>query len=151
MLNKLSVGTIRYSFTAIKHFNELPLMSHYLASNKFPFVIVYFTAKWNPYCRITDEHIRELAENYQQVEIIKIDSDVAPKIAKHYLVKAEPEFVFCLNGDEIIRQTGPNKEGLMEKCKTMLEMGEREDLSPNKWTPFGTRFEQYYKKAFGAK
>lgn len=41
-------------FGAIKQFTELNLMNHYLASNKFPFLIVYFTAKWNPYCRITD-------------------------------------------------------------------------------------------------
>jgi thiol-disulfide isomerase/thioredoxin len=110
-------------------------------------VIVYFTAKWNPYCRITDEHIGELAAAFQQVEIVKVDSDVAPKIARHYLVKAEPEFVFCLNGDELIRQTGPNKEGLVEKCRAMLEMGDREDLPANKWTPFGAKFEAYYKKA----
>jgi thiol-disulfide isomerase/thioredoxin len=146
-----TLGAVRCTFAAIKQFTELPLLSHYLASNKFPFVVVYFTAKWNPYCRITDEHVHELANNFQQVEIVKIDSDVAPKIAKHYLVKAEPEFVFCLNGDEIIRQTGPNKEGLVEKCRVMLEMGEREDLSANKWTPFGAKFEAYYKKAFGAK
>ncbi len=94
-----AIGAIRCTFATIKQFTEMPLLSHYLASNKFPFVIVYFTAKWNPYCRITDEHVRELASNFQQVEIVKIDSDVAPKIAKHYLVKAEPEFVFCLNGD----------------------------------------------------
>lgn len=112
----------RLSFGTIKQFTELNLLTHYLASNRFPFLIVYFTAKWNPYCKITDEHITELANTFQQVEIIKIDSDVAPKIAKHYLVKAEPEFVFCLNGDEIVRQTGPNKEGLMDKTRAMLQM-----------------------------
>jgi len=36
------------------------------------------------------------------------------------MVKAEPEFVFCLKGDEVIRQIGLNKEGLLEKAKTML-------------------------------
>lgn len=149
MLKSLAAG--RAAFGAIKQFTELNLLTHYLASNRLPFVIVYFTAKWNPYCRITDEHVNELAASFQQVEIVKVDSDVAPKIAKHYLVKAEPEFVFCLNGDELVRQTGPNKEGLVEKCRAMLEMGEREELTPNKWTPFGVKFESYYKKAFGAK
>jgi thioredoxin-like negative regulator of GroEL len=76
-------------------------------------VLVYFTAKWNPACSITDEHINMLAKSYDQIEIVKIDSDEAPKIAKHYHVRAEPEFIFCLNGDEIVRQTGPNKEGLI--------------------------------------
>jgi hypothetical protein len=64
---------------------------------------------------------------------------------------AEPEFVFCLNGDEIIRQTGPNKEGLIEKCKSVMESAEKEEVNPNKWTPFGVKFEAYYKKAFRAK
>lgn len=75
-------------FSTIKQFTELDHLNHYLASNKYPYLIVYFTAKWNPYCKITDEHINELATSFSQIEIIKINSDVAPKIARHYLVKA---------------------------------------------------------------
>ena len=56
-----------------------------------------------------------------------MDSDVSPQVSSHYNVRAEPEFVFCLNGDEVIRQTGPNKEKLLEKCEMMREIGRRGD------------------------
>ena len=75
--------------------------------------MVYFTAKWNPACKITDEHINLISNNYSEIEIINIDSDVSPQIKSHYNVRAEPEFIFCLHGDELVRQTGPNKEKLL--------------------------------------
>jgi thiol-disulfide isomerase/thioredoxin len=49
------------TFGTVNRFVELDPLNHYLAGNRFPFVIVYFTAKWNPYCKITDEHINEIA------------------------------------------------------------------------------------------
>jgi hypothetical protein len=57
------------------------------------------------------------------LEIIKVDSDVAPKIARHYGVKNEPEFVFCLYGDEVLRQIGPNQDGLTQKLDKMVKLG----------------------------
>lgn len=82
------------------------------------------------------------------MEIIKVDSDQAPKIAKHYAVKSEPEFVFCLYGDEVIRQIGINEAGLKEKLDKMVKLGAETDtefLSHDKrWFPYGTRFEKYY-------
>ena len=68
------------------------------------------------------------------LEIIKVDSDVAPKIARHYGVRSEPEFVFCLYGDEVLRQIGPNQSGLTEKLDKMVKLGaetENEFLAPN--------------------
>jgi hypothetical protein len=47
------------------------------------------------------------------LEVIKINSDISPKIAYHYSVTAEPEFVFCLYGDDFIRQIGVNYNGLV--------------------------------------
>jgi hypothetical protein len=80
--------------------------------------------------------------------VIKVDSDVAPKIARHYGVRTEPEFVFCLYGDEVLRQIGPNENGLTEKLNKMVKLGsetESEFLGPDeRWSPYGTRFEKYY-------
>lgn len=77
-----------------------------------------------------------------------MDSDVSPKIARHYGVKSEPEFVFCLYGDEILRQIGPNQDGLDQKLDKMVKLGQETDsdfLAVNeKWSPYGTRFERYY-------
>lgn len=74
-------------------------MNKYLELNKYPFVMVYFTARWNPACKISDEHIQLIANQYDDIKIIHVDSDVSPRIKNHYNVRAEPEFVFCLHGD----------------------------------------------------
>ena len=50
--------------------------------------VVYFRADWNPNCLKTDKHIEKFAANNGGLQVIKIDSDAAPKIAKHYGVKA---------------------------------------------------------------
>lgn len=60
--------------------------------------VVYFRANWNPQCDQSDKDIEKFALNNGGISVFKIDSDVSPKIAKHYGVKAEPEFVFCLYG-----------------------------------------------------
>ena len=41
------------SFGSIKQFTELGTLNKYLELNKYPYLMVYFTAKWNPACKIT--------------------------------------------------------------------------------------------------
>ena len=48
---------MRMGFGTIQKFTELSVLSKYLEINKYTCVLVYFTAKWNPACKITDEHI----------------------------------------------------------------------------------------------
>lgn len=78
------------NFGTIKQFNELQVLNKYLEINKYPYVLVYFTAKWNPACKITDEHISLVSNRFGDIEIIKVDSDVSPQITSHYNVRAEP-------------------------------------------------------------
>lgn len=99
--------------------------------------MVYFTARWNPACSLVRQHVQLVNQAFDKIEIVEIDSDVAPKTAKHYNVRAQPEFVLCLNGDEILRQTGPNKDGLLQKCKKMVEISQQ---SADKWVPYGKNF-----------
>ncbi len=63
-------------------------MNQYLATNKFPHTLVYFRANWNPNCRLTDQHVQKLAAENGGLQMIKVDSDVAHKIARHYSVRA---------------------------------------------------------------
>ena len=107
---------------------------------------MYFRANWNPNCTLTDTHINKFASENPSMQIIKVDSDVSPKIAKHYSVKAEPEFVFCLYGDQIIRQIGPNYDGLVDKNGKMDEMTESVDIPDgnDKWVPYGSRYAAFY-------
>jgi len=65
-------------------------MNRYLAQKMAPYTLVYFRANWNPNCALTDQHIDKIASQNGSLEVIKVDSDVAHKIARHYSVKAEP-------------------------------------------------------------
>lgn len=114
---------IKRLYANIRSFENLEEMNHFLAANQFPHTLVYFRANWNPNCTLTDNHIQKIASENQSLQIIKIDTDAANKIARHYSVRAEPEFVFCLNGDEVIRQIGPNYDGLVDKYNRLVALG----------------------------
>lgn len=132
------------SFTRLKYFENLDLLNEYLSVQKFPVNILYFRAAWNPSCLLTDQHIKQFAKVHQ-APIIRVDSDVAPKIAQHYGVTSEPQFVFCYNGDEIVRQIGPNYDGLIEKYQKILQV-QKDDANPQAWTPYGLKFKNFYQE-----
>lgn len=54
--------------------------------------------------------------------------------------------MFCLYGDEVIRQIGPNYEGLVDKFNKTVELGANSELIPGKekWIPYGSRYQAYY-------
>ncbi len=62
-------------------------MNTHLLKNKYTHLLVYFRSSWNPQCDITDQHITQLAGENRFLEVIKVDSDLAPKIVKHYGVR----------------------------------------------------------------
>lgn len=55
--------------------------------NKHPMTVVYFRAAWNPNCAQSDKEAEKFAAENAHLDVIRIDSDAAPKIAKHYSVK----------------------------------------------------------------
>lgn len=99
----------RYLYSNLHSFNSLESLNQHLLQHKYTHTLVYFRASWNPQCTIADQQLQRLAANNRFLEVIKVDSDVSPKIARHYAVRNEPEFVFCLYGDEVLRQIGPNE------------------------------------------
>lgn len=143
---------LKFGYANLKTFDNLEAMNHHLAANQFSYTLVYFRANWNPNCALTDQHISEFASENPEVHCIKVDSDVAPKIAKHYGVRAEPEFVFCFYGDEVIRQIGPNKDGLKEKTTKMEQLSYNPEFQAleSKWVPYGQKYETYRKQNLSA-
>lgn len=79
---------IKSSFSSMKTFTSLEHLNKYLNENRPAQHVVYFRANWNPQCEKSDQHISQFASDHPGMEIIKIDSDAAPKIAKHYNVKS---------------------------------------------------------------
>lgn len=54
--------------------------------------------------------------------------------------------MFCLYGDEVVRQIGLNLQGLKNKAEKVKKLASETDLSDveAKWVPYGTEFEVYY-------
>ena len=102
----------RFAYTNLHNFTELEALNSHLSKHRYPHVMVYFRSSWNPECDVADQQVNRFASENRHVEVIKIDSDLSPKIVNHYSVRSEPEFVFCMLGDEVTRQIGPNYQGL---------------------------------------
>ena len=140
--------TTRFLYSNLKSFTSLEELNSHLNKERYTHTLVYFRSSWNPQCEQADQQLNNLVSQNNFLQTIKVDSDVAPKIARHYGVRTEPEFVFCLYGDEVLRQIGPNEKGLNEKLEKMVKLGyetNSDHLAPHeRWSPYGTRFEKYY-------
>jgi thioredoxin-like negative regulator of GroEL len=91
--------TARFGYSNLRNFSSLEELNAHLQSTRQNHTLVYFRAGWNPQCEQADQQLDQLAAHNHFLQVIKVDSDLAPKIARHYGVKSEPEFVFCLYGD----------------------------------------------------
>lgn len=74
----------------LRNFESLEALNDYLATTQPAQNVVYFRANWNPQCRDADRDAELLAAKNPTLQVIRVDTDVSPKIAKHYSVKAEP-------------------------------------------------------------
>lgn len=56
--------------------------------------VLVFGAKWCQYCP-TDQQLADLQHDYPDVEIIHVDVDRRPELAKQYHVKRLPTIIVC--------------------------------------------------------
>lgn len=77
-------------YSNFRTFDKLDELNTHLEKLRHPHVVVYFRANWNPNCEETDKHALQLAADNYHLHVIKIDTDIAPKIAHVYAVTAEP-------------------------------------------------------------
>ncbi len=82
--------TTRFLYSNLRSFNTLEEMNQHLLKHKYVHSLVYFRASWNPQCAIADQQLTKIAASNRFLEIIKVDTDTSPKIARHYAVRNEP-------------------------------------------------------------
>ncbi|MDP4120215.1 MAG: thioredoxin [Bacillota bacterium] len=70
------------------------------------FVMVDFWATWCGPCRMVAPTIEEIAEEFEDVTVAKIDIDEYGSLAAEYDVQSIPTVVFFKNGEEIHREVG---------------------------------------------
>lgn len=90
---------------ALIHFNE-ESFNEALASSRL--MMVDFWATWCGPCRMLGPVIEQLAEEYEDKDVIigKVDVDEDPELARRYGVMQIPTVLLLRNGEELAREIG---------------------------------------------
>jgi thioredoxin 1 len=85
-----------------------------LTDAKEKLVIIDFFAKWCGPCKLMGPFIEELANEYPDVVMLKVDVDECEEAAIEYNIQSMPTFVFLKSKKEVVRFSGANKDKLKE-------------------------------------
>lgn len=90
---------------ALQHFNEDSFQQALGASR---LMAVDFWATWCGPCRMLGPVIEQLAEEYEEQDVVigKVDVDENPALAQQYGVMSIPTVIFFKDGKEIDRKVG---------------------------------------------
>lgn len=78
-------------------------------------VVVDFYASWCGPCKMMALELEEFAKEYQNVNVAKIDVDVADRVAREYKIMSVPTLIFFKNGEMIDKNIGYiTKEDIVE-------------------------------------
>lgn len=90
---------------ALQHLNEESFRQE-LVSNHL--MVVDFWATWCGPCRMLGPVIEQLAEEYEEQNVVigKVDVDENPALAQQYGVMSIPTVIFFKDGEEVERKVG---------------------------------------------
>jgi thioredoxin 1 len=80
-------------------------------------VLVYFYADWCQPCKELKPVLDQLeAEEKQNVDLLRLDSDANPKLSEHFEINSLPYFIIFKNGKNVWSHSGKlNKSDLISK------------------------------------
>ncbi len=85
-------------------------------------VLVDFFAEWCGPCKMIAPHIEKLAEEQDDVKVVKLNVDENQKSAQKFGVMSIPTLVLVKDGEEVHRELGfKDLDGLKEMIKEGLE------------------------------
>nr|NP_001237844.1 thioredoxin h2 [Glycine max]ABV71992.1 thioredoxin h2 [Glycine max] len=91
------------------HFNEI--------KDSPRLVVIDFSATWCGPCKMMEPIVHAMANEFTDVEFIKIDVDELSDVAQEFKVQAMPTFLLLKNGKEVDKIVGAKKDELKNKIK----------------------------------
>ncbi|KAJ8984022.1 hypothetical protein NQ317_012246 [Molorchus minor] len=77
-------------------------------------VVIDFFATWCGPCKMISPKLEELAKEYSNIHILKVDVDECEDIAMEYNISSMPTFVFIKNKAVVVTFSGANYEKLKQ-------------------------------------
>ncbi|CAH1737868.1 unnamed protein product [Aphis gossypii] len=102
------------STTMVQLITDAADLATKLTDAKEKLVIIDFFAKWCGPCKLMAPFIEELANEYPDVVMLKVDVDECEEAAIEYNIQSMPTFVFLKSKTEVVRFSGANKDKLKE-------------------------------------
>ncbi|KAL1502097.1 hypothetical protein ABEB36_007293 [Hypothenemus hampei] len=75
-------------------------------------VVIDFFATWCGPCKMISPKLAELASEFSDIHIFKVDVDECGELAMEYNISSMPTFVFIKNKKQILTFSGANYEKL---------------------------------------
>lgn len=79
------------------------------------FVIVDFFANWCGPCKMLMPVLEEIDQEYDQVDIVKVNIDQDEELAKKFGVLSIPTLIFFSNGEEVEKTIGYRQKSQIEE------------------------------------
>ncbi len=79
--------------------------------------VVDFSATWCGPCKAIAPYVSSLADEYTDVNFVKVDIDQLEGVAAAYGVRGVPTFVFFRSGQALTQFSGANKAKLLQTVR----------------------------------
>ncbi|PVF95306.1 putative glutaredoxin [Serendipita vermifera] len=76
--------------------------------------VTNFWAPWAEPCKKMNEHVKELAKQYEKILFLQVDAEQLPEISESFEVESVPYFVVLKGHTLLGRVTGADEKGLTE-------------------------------------
>ncbi|KAG5900048.1 hypothetical protein JTB14_009126 [Gonioctena quinquepunctata] len=83
-------------------------------------VVIDFHATWCGPCKMIGPKLEELAKEYTNILILKVDVDECEDIAMEYNISSMPTFVFIKNKNVVHTFSGANYEKLKQNIESNI-------------------------------
>ena len=101
------------------HVTSKKVMTELIGKNRL--VFVDFFAKWCGPCQVIMPEIENFSKQFDSIKFAKVDVDEAEELAYTYRIEMMPTFISFVNGVEVDRLSGAQKDAIQRMLNALNE------------------------------